>query len=254
MTYLAFLVLFVMLPIGILGLVLRQKLAREHWAALGVLSLVALVWTTPWDNYLVATNVWWYDESRILGIVLGYVPIEEYSFFVLQTFMTGLFTLWLMRTDLAPRGEFQARHIREGIALCAIIGLLVLVPLATGDRQWNYFVLQVGWLALPPFITQYVWGLDIFLYYRRVWFVGVFVPTVWLIGMDIWAIDTGVWTIDPEQTIPPRLFGILPLEEALFFLVTNLLVVQGIILFTVPQSWQRLRRLQATYRQNREHV
>ncbi len=59
--------------------------------------LVALAYTTPWDNYLVATGVWYYDPARVWNIVLGYVPLEEYLFFVLQVTLTGLITLWLIR-------------------------------------------------------------------------------------------------------------------------------------------------------------
>ena len=66
-------------------------------AQCSLLVLIAVAYTTPWDNYLVATNVWWYDESLVTGLKLGWVPIEEYTFFVLQTLMTGLWTLAVMQ-------------------------------------------------------------------------------------------------------------------------------------------------------------
>ena len=52
--------------------------------------MVAVLYTTPWDNYLVATGVWWYDPHLVAGLVLGWVPIEEYTFFILQTLAMGL--------------------------------------------------------------------------------------------------------------------------------------------------------------------
>jgi hypothetical protein len=67
---------------------------------------------------------------------------------------------------------------------------------------------------------------------------------VWLASMDAIAIHIGVWTIDPAQTIPLKIGGALPFEEALFFLITNLLIVQGLILIIVPESWERLYKLQ----------
>ena len=70
----------------------------RHWAAF----IIALLYTTPWDNYLVATGVWWYDPALVTGLTLGWVPIEEYTFFILQTLLAGL---WL--AFLARRLEFK---------------------------------------------------------------------------------------------------------------------------------------------------
>jgi lycopene cyclase domain-containing protein len=97
MTYILFLFLFVCLPLVGLGLALRGSLRRQHLTMLIVLATIAVVYTTPWDNYLVATRVWYYNPQLVLNVLLGYVPIEEYAFFILQTFLVGLFALWLWR-------------------------------------------------------------------------------------------------------------------------------------------------------------
>jgi lycopene cyclase domain-containing protein len=65
--------------------------------------VIAVVYTTPWDNYLVATGVWWYDPQLVTGLVLGWVPIEEYTFFIVQPILAGLWLLMLMR--YLPAGE-----------------------------------------------------------------------------------------------------------------------------------------------------
>ena len=57
---------------------------------LGVVLLLAFAYTTPWDNYLVFREVWGYPPGRVLATI-GYVPVEEYAFFLLQPIMTGLF-------------------------------------------------------------------------------------------------------------------------------------------------------------------
>ena len=79
-----------------------RKLPRtlQAWPASAVVIahvIVAVLYTTPWDNYLVATNVWWYNPELVTGIVLGWVPIEEYTFFVVQTMMTSLWIFFLAR-------------------------------------------------------------------------------------------------------------------------------------------------------------
>ncbi len=95
MTYLQFLSLFVCIPLGLLGWQLRHRLRRLDLVMLVGLATIAVVYTTPWDNYLVATGVWYYDPRLVLNRTIGYVPVEEYLFFILQTFLTGFFSLWL---------------------------------------------------------------------------------------------------------------------------------------------------------------
>lgn len=97
MTYPLFLLIFLVLPIALLTYALRRKMERWWRRAVLFTIVVALLYTTPWDNYLVTTRVWYYDPARVWNIILGYVPLEEYLFFVLQTVLTGLLTLALLR-------------------------------------------------------------------------------------------------------------------------------------------------------------
>jgi lycopene cyclase domain-containing protein len=92
MTYSQFLLFFVVLPSAamLVYLLWRGRIDRRWWAALGATCVLAVVYTTPWDNVLVANNVWSYPPERVWGIVLGYVPLEEYMFFVLETVMIAL--------------------------------------------------------------------------------------------------------------------------------------------------------------------
>ncbi|RIK42963.1 MAG: lycopene cyclase domain-containing protein [Chloroflexi bacterium] len=97
MTYAQFLFVFLCLPIALLFVVQRRTLRRADWLALGVTAVIAFVYTTPWDNYLIISEVWSFPEDQVWGITLWYVPLEEYAFYILQTFLTGLFVLWLAR-------------------------------------------------------------------------------------------------------------------------------------------------------------
>ena len=108
MTYFGFLARFVVVPIILFVFLnwLAQRRGRTIPDALRGMPaiptllahvLIALIYTTPWDNYLVATRVWWYDPDLVTGIVIGWVPIEEYTFFILQPIMTGLYLLLLAR-------------------------------------------------------------------------------------------------------------------------------------------------------------
>src|SRR3990172_9405035 len=108
MTYFGFLLRFLFTPILVfLAITLwdnrnNQQIVgfrngRAVWIAIGIHILLAVLYTTPWDNYLVATGVWYYNPDLVTGIVIGYVPIEEYTFFVLETFLPGLWGWFLAR-------------------------------------------------------------------------------------------------------------------------------------------------------------
>jgi len=45
------------------------------------------------------------------------------------------------------------------------------------------------------------------------------VPVVVFVIWDLWAISSGHWAIDPDRTLGIRIFGSLPIEELIFFLV-----------------------------------
>jgi lycopene cyclase domain-containing protein len=97
MKYSRFLLLFVV-PIVVVSAILAiPRMTRREWAGIILLPILAVVWTTPWDNYLVANGVWRYDSKKVWNVILGYVPLEEYLFFVLQTLAVAFPTLLVLR-------------------------------------------------------------------------------------------------------------------------------------------------------------
>ena len=108
MTYFGFLFQFLLVPILIfLAITYWENKngkqidnfhnGRAIWIGIGIHVLLAVIYTTPWDNYLVATGVWYYNPELVTGLVIGYVPIEEYTFFVLETILAGLWWWFLAR-------------------------------------------------------------------------------------------------------------------------------------------------------------
>lgn len=252
MSYFGFLLRFVLLPLlvfsgfGWLDRKRGKKLPRAftglppETALLGHVA-VAVAYTTPWDNYLVATKVWWYDHKLVKGIILGAVPLEEYVFFVLQTLLTGQWMLTLAR--YLPVNEARPKYpwaIRLGMggALAAVWAGAV-VTLLRGPKSRTYLAITLVW-ALPPIIFQSFFGGDILWQHRRLVALGV-VPTTLYLGLsDALAIDSGTWKINPEKTTGVNLGGKLPLEEGLFFLVTNTLIGLGMTLVLARDSRDRV--------------
>ncbi|MEX1018901.1 MAG: lycopene cyclase domain-containing protein [Litorilinea sp.] len=254
MTYFGFLALFIGIPLAILA-VLHWRDARrgKHlppslatWQpafVIGAHVLVALIYTTPWDNYLVATRVWWYDPALVTGIVFGWVPLEEYTFFVIQTILTGMFYIYLARrlapsASDTPSSPGQARSLRiGGAAMAGAIWIGSIVLLASGWAPGTYLGLEIVW-AFPPIILQLAFGADIIWRYRRLVFFTLLPATFYLCGADALAIGSGTWTIDPAQSTGITV-GILPLEEIVFFLLTNTLIVFGTTLVLAQESQTR---------------
>lgn len=255
MTYATVLALFLTLPLGWLLIRvprdlwrcwLMRRCASYDRRAYGVVLLhvvLALVYTTPWDNYLLAQGVWFYDAQRVSNVVLGYVPLEEYSFFVLQTLLTGLWTV-MVRRRLEAAEELNRGS--SSLRLWSSLGVLFLWACAValwagGWKPGTYLTLILGW-GLIPVLIQVAFGADILWAQRRLLAVAICLPTVYLWLMDWFAISHGVWQLDPMQTTGLALAG-LPLEEMLFFLVTNWIIACGVVLMLSEASYRRAQVL-----------
>ncbi len=255
MSYFGFLLIFLGIPILILlGLTYwdrREGRGRNgrlnHWpAALGIMLhvLIAVLYTTPWDNYLVATKVWWYDPALVTGITIGWVPIEEYTFFVVQPILGGLW-LWLLARRLPLPAVRQAlrRGLRWQMPLVLFLGWVTAVfILVVGWQPGTYLALELGW-AIPPIMLQLAFGADILWRNRRIVLLSIVPLTLYLSTADALAIDFGTWTINPDQSLELLLGGILPIEEFIFFLLTNTLITFGLTLLWAEESHERIEQL-----------
>jgi lycopene cyclase domain-containing protein len=208
--------------------------------AIALLAAIAVIYTTPWDNYLVATRVWWYDPALVMGITFGWVPLEEYLFFVLQTVLTGLWLLFLSRRVSVGASFIAGGGIRVvSSAAVFMVWIASITLLLTGWKRGNYLALELAW-ALPGIAFQLAFGADILWHYRRLVLPAIATTTLYYSGADVLAIHSGTWTINPELTLGISLGGVLPLEEAAFFLLTNTLLVFGLILALARESFHRL--------------
>lgn len=222
MTYLQFHLVFIVPPLVALALLQPRGVGR--WWPLAALCGIAFVWTTPWDNYLVARGVWTYPPGRVLATI-GYVPVEEYAFFLLQPVLTGLWYRILRgRLALPPGDGARTPHV-VGAAAFGALTLLGAVLWAQGGHGL-YLGLILAW-ACP--VLAAMWGLDGARLAAR-WHVlawTVAPPTLYLWVADRVAIGAGIWDITDATRTGWEIVG-LPVEEALFFFVTNLLVAQGL--------------------------
>lgn len=238
MSYFWFHLVFTLPPLLLVVLIQGRPIAGNEGKrasfALLLITLLALLYTTPWDNYLIWQGVWHYGIDCVVGTI-GFVPIEEYLFFILQPLLTGLWLYWLLGRLPEPVGQEHYRIVRSfGTVFLVVLSLTGALML-----RWNhttYLGLILVW-AGPILALQWVVGARQIWVNSWAWLVGTIVPTLYLWVADRVAIAQGIWKISEEYTTGLALFS-LPIEEATFFLLTNLMVVQGLLLILLLELGQ----------------
>lgn len=241
MTYAQFHLVF-LLPALLLAAFAAIPALRAHRTTIVIglclMTGVAVVYTTPWDAYLVREAIWWYGEDRVLATWLG-VPIEEYAFFVLQTFLMGLVvSAALYRAGRIGRldagGPFSSAPGEARVRWIGTLIALTLTTLGVASLQRDstrYLGLILAWSG--PILTL-LWSLG----GPRLWSLrSVLLPPIVGVTAYLWiadraAIEWDIWTISSQFTVGWVPLG-LPVEEALFFVVTNLMVSLGLTLFVL---------------------
>lgn len=238
MTYAEFLLWFLILPTLFLILVgsflqssgrIRNIHVRRHWIGVAILACIAFLWTTPWDNYLIFCGVWDSPPERIIGRI-GYVPFEEYAFFVLMPIFNGALFLLVFpakRILFKPRPQHQ-KKLRL-IICAAVISLMTLGVYMLSHPEGSYLGLILVWFT-PPLAIQWLFDPATILREKRTVITGTLIPLLYFSIVDRFAIENGIWEISNNLTTGITIFE-LPIEEFFFFFVTSLLLAQGMILW-----------------------
>lgn len=237
MTYLEYLLLFIILPLCLLVFLsvfkTKGSTYNDFKTNFGfpfiILAFIALFYTTPWDNYLVAQDIWSYDPSKVIGIIIGFVPIEEYSFFILETLFVS-FIFYMNFNNMFDR-ELIDSHPNGSttkfitFSSMTIIWFLCLITFSFQLNNLMYLNLLLLW-AIPPILIQLIVGWNIIWHYKTKIFLNIMIIGSYLSITDAFAIYSGIWTISSNFTSG---IGILfmPIEEILFFFLTTLLIIFG---------------------------
>lgn len=201
------------------------------------LITIAVSATIPWDSYLIRTGVWSYPPNVILGPTVLDIPLEEVFFFIIQSFNTSLLYLILNKPILHPvylvkeeKGD-RWKLIKLGGQL--VLGLTIKrgIDYVRGGGRHTYLGLILVWAV--PFLFL-LWTLA-YQFLVQLPLTGkllpIAVPTLYLWVVDTLAMQRGTWVIELGTKTGWTLWPGLELEEALFFLLTNSLIVFGLVAF-----------------------
>ncbi|BGP25876.1 phytoene synthase [Rhodotorula toruloides] len=196
------------------------------------LEVIAITATIPWDSYLIRHRIWSYPESSVVGPTLFAIPYEEIFFFFIQTYITAtvyaLFSRPVVHAVLLPRKPSDGRVVRY-IGTAAFLGIFALAwaKLAEGG-EGTYLALIVGWVA--PFLALLWFIASNHILAMPPWAVGlpILLPTLYLWECDARALQRGTWVIEKGTKLGLAFRG-LEIEEAVFFLLTNVMIVFGLV-------------------------
>ncbi|EME38955.1 hypothetical protein DOTSEDRAFT_75605 [Dothistroma septosporum NZE10] len=216
-------------------------LTRLDLYRIAFLVTIAVVATIPWDSYLIQTNVWSYPPNVIIGPKLYHIPLEEVFFFVIQTYNTTLLYLitskpvlketYLVKEDHKTRVGQRWKYIKLGGQMAFSLVLKKAIDFVKANKERTYLGLILVW-ALPFLLLlwslAYQFIIQLPLYCTA---LPIALPTLYLWVVDTLALKRGTWVIEAGTKTGLTLWPGLELEEALFFLLTNTLIVFGLLAF-----------------------
>lgn len=197
--------------------------------------------TIPWDSYLIRTNIWSYPPDAVFGGTLFDIPYEEVFFFVIQTYNTTLLYLLLSRPVLkecnlvredrsTPTGR-RWKSIKIGGQILLSLGLKKAWDWIQEGGQKTYLGLILIW-ALPFLLLLWSLAYQFILNgSATTLLLPVAIPTLYLWLVDTLALRRGTWVISSGTKTGIELWPNLEIEEAIFFLLTNMLIVAGLVAF-----------------------
>ena len=220
-----------------LTLFYRPLLNRTDLYKIAFLVTIAFVSTLPWDSYLVRRKIWTYPPDAIIGPTLLSVPVEELFFFVIQTYNTTLLYLILNKPIFHPSYLSTATARKSsGLQWNAGQAILTASVMLGGGLIWRgnegtYLGLILVWagpfaLLLWTLSSQFLIALP---YSSTV--APIVIPTLYLWLVDTLALRRGTWVIESGTKLGIHLWDGLEIEEAIFFLATNTLIVFGLVAF-----------------------
>lgn len=219
-------------PAVLLTLISYPLLRRRHWALTATLITFAVVATIPWDSYLIRNNVWSYPPDAIIGPTFWSIPVEELFFFVIQTYNTSLLYQLLNKPLLHPEYLLSSSWIANGlhrliqvvILDLALVGFLMVSNGGTG----TYMGLILIWVCPFALLSWSVGGLFMITLPWTSTVLPIILPTFYLWIVDELALGRGTWAIESGTKLGITVWGSLEIEEAVFFLATNVLIVFGL--------------------------
>jgi len=233
MTYFQFHLLFNLPVTIVLYLLTRGSWTGAEGIAVAEVLAAVMVFTSPWDNWAVQKGIWDFPPTRTLGRI-GYLPWEEYLFFIWQTVNVIGLVSWVLQVFPGLRSHLET-PVGPGNGSAVVVLLAGWFSIGKFIRRknlsprWNYARHLLFWFV-PVIAIQWAVAPGLFLALAPVLGIATLFWGTYYVVADLIAVRAGIWYFDPKQITGVKLAGILPWEEIAFFYLTSLLVAQSYLL------------------------
>ncbi|MEI9999658.1 MAG: lycopene cyclase domain-containing protein [Verrucomicrobiota bacterium] len=166
---------------------------------------------------------------------IGYLPLEEYAFFVLQSVNVMLAVRALFHffpdwqtgegTEIGKGHRTARGRVDPPVGIHRHPAALAAAP--AGPRV-NYAI-HLAWF-LPVIYAQWLIAPPLFLNHATLLAVTTAGFGIYYTAADLVAVRGGTWFFDERQITGLKLGGLLPWEEVAFFFLTSLLIAQSYLL------------------------
>lgn len=232
MTYAQFHFLFNLPLLLILWYFGGKEMPSELSYFILILLGMVVLFTSPWDNWAVKRGIWGFSKERF-WFKIGYLPLEEYLFFLIET----MEVIWLVEVLIhrsLPSALARAIEWNDPlfyIPCCALLVTWLSVWFKYGNHssRWNYAWHLLFWF-LPVIFFQWILAWPIFLNHLSTIFWATAGIGTYLSLADWIAVRQGIWFFDEKQITGLKFSSILPWEEVAFFYLTSLLVAQSYVI------------------------
>ena len=221
MYYLEFVFTFLLIPAIVLIFFIKKRTQRD---TLGLIIhlIIAVLYTVPWDNYLIKNGIWYYDDKLITDTIF-LIPIGEYLFILLQT---TLICLTVSPATFSYNKNTCFKYSSKGLYIGLIFFLAGIVLMFCTNSI--YLSLILLWASVP-FTVQLSIGLNVLKDNISVISKYCFLFTIYFSIIDSYALGK-IWFI-AERTSLGINIGNIPIEEIIFFCCTSLFVLNGMCLW-----------------------
>lgn len=205
-----------------------------------VLLAVVVIFTSPWDNYAVARGIWGFPREKF-SLRLGWLPIEEYAFFIIQSVEVMLLLVLLFARFPGAESLHEISLASPGVWIPCALFFSAWVFIGWTNRGLSrrsprcHYAWHLLYWFLPVILIQWIIAWPIFLPRLHLILIPTLLIGTWLSFADYIAIGKGIWHFDQKQITGWKLRGLMPWEEIAFFYLTSLLVSQSFIML-VPES------------------
>jgi lycopene cyclase domain-containing protein len=221
------------LLVGLIAIGWREPWTAGAIQAMGYVVLAAVLFTTPWDNDAARRGIWGFPREKFT-LRLGYLPVEEYLFFVLQTLnvmfglraLLHLFPAWQNHATSNPTLLIWL-GLAASVLIWIVIGLQLRAWRRDGSTHLNY-TLHLAWF-LPVISMQWIIGGKVFGSHAGLLALVTCAFGLYYTLADLVAVRANLWFFDENQISGHKIGG-LPWEEIAFFFLTSLLVAQSYLL------------------------